>query len=340
MSDLARIKYLFSLYIQNKCSEGEVTELFKLLEQYSDTNQLDTELVGLWNIIDTEEIRNEPNWDQLYQNVINTKTAKTGLTKVKRIKKVWYFAAAAAFFTTVFFALLFSVYQRSAHQRNYITYTVPFKTTKTIILEDGSKVVLNAGTTLKYPRSFSGKTREVSLNGEAYFQVVHRTDKPFIVHSGKLHIQVLGTSFNVNAYSKAAILKVSVVSGKVAVKEASTGKQFMLIVNQQATLNDKTNSFKKSVVPDAENAVAWQDGKLIFEDASLDEIATELTLKFGIKTTLSNNSLKKCRISAVFQNKSLPQILAVITKLTGSGYTLHNKNAVIFGKGCSSKQVI
>jgi transmembrane sensor len=337
MSDLARIKHLFNLYIQNACSEEEFTELFKLLRQYSTANQLDSELSDLWNTLDPKEITYEPNWDKLYQNVINTQAPQTSTTSIKRIQKSWYFAAAAAVFIGVFFALLFSVFQRSNANVNYITYTVPFKATKTLILADGSKVVLNAGTTIKYPKSFTGKTREVSLNGEAYFQIVHLTDKPFIVHSGKLQTQVLGTSFNVNAYSKASILKVSVVSGKVAVKEASTGKQLMLIANQQVTLNESTNSFKKSIITDTENAISWQEGKLIFEDASLDEIATELSLKFGIKTTLSNNGLKNCRISAVFQHKTLPQILAVITKLTSSTYTLHDNNAVISGKGCSSK---
>jgi transmembrane sensor len=336
MSDLARIKHLFNLYIQNRCNEAEIKELFKLLKQYPATNQLDAELTDLWNTIDTEETSYEPNWDQLYQNVSNTPTPQNKVTTIKLIQKSWNFAAAAAVFIGVFFALLFTVFQRNTPHVNYITYTVPFKTTKTLILADGSKVVLNAGTTIRYPQSFTGKTREVSLNGEAYFQVAHLTDKPFIVHSGKLQTQVLGTSFNVDAYAKASALQVSVVSGKVAVKEASTGKQLMLVANQQATLNGTTNSFEKTIISDAENAIAWQEGKLIFEDASLDEIATELSLKFGIQTRLSNDRLKNCRISAVFQHKSLPQILTVITRLTGSSYTLNNSNAVISGKGCSS----
>lgn len=336
MSDLARIKYLFSLYIQNKCIEEELTELFRLLKQYSATNQLDSELIDLWNTVDTEELANEPNWDQLYQNVVNTPLPQANVSTVKRIQKSWYFAAAAVFIG-VFFALLFSVYQRNNPQLKYITYTVPFKTTKTIVLADGSKVVLNAGTTIKYPQFFTGKTREVSLNGEAFFQVVHLIDKPFIVHSGKLQTQVLGTSFNVDAYSKSSTFKVSVVTGKVAVKEASTGKQFMLIANQQAILNGNTNSFRKSVISDSETAIAWQEGKLIFENASMDEIAAELSSKFGIKTSLSSDSLKNCRISAVFQHKSMSQILTVITKLTGSSYTLNDRTAVISGKGCSSK---
>ena len=111
----------------------------------------------------------------------------------------------------------------------------------------------------------------------------------------------------------------------------------MLDANQQATLDESTHSFKKTTVADAENLIAWQDVKLIFEDASLDEIAAELSLKFGVKTTLSNDSLKNCRISAVFQHKTLPQILDVITRLTGSTYVLHNHDAIISGKGCSSK---
>lgn len=336
MSDTARIKHLFNRYLQNKCNEAEFNELFKLLKQHPAIDQLNPELFDLWDTNDVEKIDREPDWNRLYQNITNTQTPLPRVTTIKRLYKSWYVAAAAVF-TGAFFALLFSVFQRSNPDSDYITYTVPYKSTKTIQLSDGSKAVLNAGTTIKYPKVFAGKTREVSLNGEAYFQVVHLTNKPFIVNSGKLQIQVLGTAFNVDAYAKAAALKVSVVSGKVAVKEASTGKQLMLVANQQATLNESTDSFKKSTIADAENVIAWQDGKLVFENAPLDEIATQLSLKFGIKTTLSTDSLKNCRISAVFQHKTLPQILAVITRLTGSTYVLHDNSAVISGKGCSSK---
>jgi transmembrane sensor len=109
-----------------------------------------------------------------------------------------------------------------------------------------------------------------------------------------------------------------------------------LIANQQATLSESTRFLKKSIVSDTQNTVAWQEGKLIFEDASLDEIATRLSVQYGIKTTLSNANLKNCRITAVFQNKSIKEILTVITKLTGSAYTLDGKEAVISGSGCNS----
>lgn len=336
MSDSDRLTILFNLYVQNKLDRSEFDEFFSLLNKTHTEYQLNNEFYDLWNDLEVGKNIQEPDWNKLYQNVTNGYKQSATVVKINRVKNFRYLAVAAAVFIGVFFVLLFSVSHRSNQNVNIITYTVPYHSTKTVKLSDGSLVVLNAGTTIKYPAVFKGKTREVSIDGEGYFKVVHLIDKPFIVHSGKLQTQVLGTAFNVKSYSKASNLKVTVVSGKVAVKEVSTGKQFMLVANQQAILNGRVGFFKKSVIADAENTIAWQDGKLIFEDASLDEIATQLSLEYGIKATLSNSQLKKCRISAVFYNKPLKEILAVITRLTGSSYTLNNKSVVIFGKGCSS----
>lgn len=334
MPDNNQITYLFNLFIQSKASEVEISELFELLKHLPAEEQLDPLFAELWNKIAVEESINEPDWDQLYQQVTGTKELQSYPFKIKSSKNYWYYAAAAVFIG-IFSMLLFSVFHQNNAEAKYITYTVPYKTTKTLIFEDGSKAVLNAGTTIKYPKSFSSKTREITLDGEAFFQVVHLSNKPFIVHSGKLQTQVLGTSFNVDAYAKSASMKVTVVTGKVSVKEASGGKQFMLTPNQQAVFSNIKSTFKKVIVADVENKIAWQDGKLIFEDAPLDEIANQLSLKFGVATTLSNPELKNCRITAVFQHKQLPQILAVITKLTHSDFKLRDNKAVIFGKGCN-----
>ncbi len=331
MSDNTRFKYLFNLYTQEKATRAEVLELFSLFKQLPAEDQLDQSFFALWESININEDIVEPDWNHLYQQV--SSTGASSIKKINRFSTAWYYAAAV--FIGIFSMILFSILHSTNPEAKYITYMVPYKTTKTLIFEDGSKAILNSGTTIKYPKSFSGKTREITLDGEAFFQVVHLSNKPFIVHSGRLQTQVLGTSFNVDAYAKSASMKVTVITGKVAVKEASSGKQYMLTPNQEAVLSTTKLSFKKVIVADVENKIAWQDGKLIFEDATLDEVASQLSLKFGVKTTLNNSQLKNCRISAVFQHKQLSQILTVITKLANSNFSLHDNKAVIFGKGCN-----
>ncbi|WP_419801198.1 FecR family protein [Mucilaginibacter sp.] len=329
-----RFDQLFNLYTQNKATEAEIAELFALFRELPTENQLNHAFFSLWEKTGPEENIQQPDWRQLYQQTTGTSALQANAQKTKRLPSAWYYAAAAVF-TGVFLVILFSVLHQPKQREMYITYTVPYTTTKTLVFADGSKAVLNAGTTIKYPKTFNGKTREVTLDGEAFFQVVHLRNKPFIVHSGRLQTQVLGTSFNVDAYARSASMKVTVVTGKVAVKEASGGRQLMLTSNQEAVLNTVKSSFKKVLIADAENKIAWQDGKLVFEDAPLDEVASQLSLKFGVQTTLSNPQLKNCRISAVFQHKQLAQILTVITKLTNSGFSLQGNKAVISGKGCN-----
>ncbi|OKS87473.1 FecR family protein [Mucilaginibacter polytrichastri] len=338
MQEKDRINYLFEKYINNNASKDEISELFESIKYFSDHNNLDTELFSLWNNLQQNEAAQQPNWDKLYSNSINQKS-QSKLNQKFITPKLWYYSAAAAAIAVIitvaslFHAKTFSSSNLSG--TNYITYTVPYNHTKTILFADGSKATLNAGTTIKYPKVFTSKTREVNLNGEAYFEIHHMVNKPFIVQSGLLKTQVLGTSFNVKAYKKATSMKITVVTGKVAVQEATAGRLLMLTPNQQAVFNIGTAAFNKVLISDAENSIAWRNGKLVFEDASMDEITTDLSLRFGVKITMDNPQLRKCRISAVFQNKSLTQILNVITRITKSTYTIHNNIAEISGKGCN-----
>src|SRR5690606_36092602 len=119
---------------------------------------------------------------------------------------------------------------------------------------------LNAESRLLYPSRFRGGRREVTLVGEAYFEVAHQADKPFIIHSGKLITQVLGTSFNIKAYENDPDIKVAVLTGKVGVRNL-TGNQkaVFLTPNQEAVYNKAINSIGKQKV-DASLSVSWKDG--------------------------------------------------------------------------------
>jgi len=174
----------------------------------------------------------------------------------------------------------------TAMGNGFNTLTVPPKMDYKLLLSDGTEVWLNATSKLRFPFNFSGNKREVYLDGEAYFQVTKNDAKPFIVHTEQTDIEVLGTSFNVNAYND-GITRTSLVSGSVIAR--ADGKEIHLRPGQEATYKtDKgydVHSFDESEV------LAWMKGVYVFHNTSLQEIAEVLERWYGVKVVFDNKEL-------------------------------------------------
>jgi transmembrane sensor len=185
--------------------------------------------------------------------------------------------------------------------------------TKSIIeLADGSKVWLNADSRLQYPPSFANNTREVYLDGEAFFEVAKNPQRPFIIHLNKGTIRVLGTSFNVRAYDNEKSVETSVMTGKVAFipKYQSAQKQDTVFVTPNNKVSYQFTEEKMSMAPTmAANDKAWTEGKLIFKAMTMEEIAMELERNFGKKVVFLDEAAKQYVFTGSFQNNTLEEIM-------------------------------
>lgn len=196
---------------------------------------------------------------------------------------------------------------------------------KKITLSDGTQVILNCGSTLTCKAQFNGTKREVYLDGEAFFNVKHDNKKPFLVHSGRLHVQVLGTSFNVRAYRSDAKTTVSVASGKVGVNSNRSSGTYMLLPGDLISYNHN-NEFKTSKIS-REEILAWQKGTLIFHLETIREIAPVLERYYGVSITIHQNQSAAKQVTASFARKTLPQVLEILSQTSDFKYVI-NKNKV------------
>lgn len=166
------------------------------------------------------------------------------------------------------------------------TLTVPPKMDYKLLLSDGTEVWLNATSKLRFPFNFSGNKREVYLEGEGFFKVAKKESQPFIVHTEQTDIEVLGTSFNVNAYN-GGITRTALVSGAVIARAA--GKEVRLQPGQEAVYkNDKgydVRSFDESEV------LAWMKGVYVFHNTSLSEIARVIERWYGVQVVIDSREL-------------------------------------------------
>ncbi|HAE67074.1 MULTISPECIES: FecR family protein [Sphingobacterium] len=186
-----------------------------------------------------------------------------------------------------------------------------------IILPDGSKIWLNRGAEVRYSEAFSGKTREIFLDGEAFFQVKRDESKPFIVHAGSLTTRVLGTSFNVKAYSERSGAEVTVSSGKVLVSD-STGVIGNLVKDEQLSYEKATKKFTRQSV-NSVNTALWKEGELIFDAENFGEVAQILERRYHVHIQFDDNTIKNYPISARFsKEESLQQIFYMLGLVTNT----------------------
>jgi ferric-dicitrate binding protein FerR (iron transport regulator) len=218
-----------------------------------------------------------------------------------------------------------------------VDISIPANKTGRITLPDGSQVVMNAGSTLRYAKDFEGDTRAVTLAGEAFFDVSTNAEKPFIIQAGGLRTRVLGTSLNVFAYPGARQLTVTVLTGKVSVTDTLSSRAVTLLPKQRAVFTPATASLAAEAVAHPEHVLAWQQGRIIFDETPLSEVAEKLSLRYNVQILLANRQLANCRFNGEFEKESLDVILKMITSLTNARVKREGDTVYLSGKGCPAR---
>ena len=178
------------------------------------------------------------------------------------------------------------------------------------ILEDGTVVWLNSGSSIRYTSNYNKRNREVELTGEAYFVVSKNKKLPFIVKSSDLIIKALGTTFNLMAYPEDETLAITLIEGKVQVR-APDNKIINLSQNQKAIYNKPNNSFIIEKV-DPVFSISWKDNVLKFDNQPLPEILTHFERWYDVKIYYPENLLKDQRFTMTIKTESLREVLELI----------------------------
>ena len=213
---------------------------------------------------------------------------------------------------------------------------VPYGKKSELILADGTKVWLNAGTHFAFPTSFIDDSREVFLEGEAYFEVVENMDKPFIVNVNKLNIRVLGTSFNVSAYPNDDRIETILLTGSVVVgKSRLLGqKRDDVIIKpyQKASFNKQDNEVVVSNEPNADSYITWTEGMFQFSKESLQSVLTKLERFYNVSMSFPENFQSSELISGKLDLKeSIADVMMVLGDVAKIEYRI-NENIIYVDK--------
>lgn len=289
----------------------------------------------------------DESWEQMANSVWEESAGQQALTDLEREKYkkeacallkrigpkkrvgyrriIWSAASVAALLCLVLGGigyLHFAVRQEVSYMEVYTTYGEH----REVRLPDGTELILNACSYVRYPDCFVGEERRIELDGEAFFRVSHNEGQPFIIKSNSFDVKVLGTCFNVKSYSSDEMVSVDVESGKVQVDMPEA--MMRLKANEQLLVNTVSGDYVKQR---EEHAVAvWRNGSLRFNVTPIHDVAKELERRYNCRITFAGGQTFDNLISGEHDNKSLTAVLESIEYTSGIHYRLTGNQVLLY----------
>ena len=202
---------------------------------------------------------------------------------------------------------------------------VPKGDIQTIIFQDGTKVILNADSRLKYTPGFKLFSREVELEGEAYFKVKSNPRWPmYITCKNNVVVQVVGTEFNLTTYANDDNIKLLLVSGKLDILDPNNKRVIKVQQNEEVTIYDLSEAIPEKGCPVIYNSIAWKEGLLIFDNTLMSEVVKRLERWYGVQIEVENKELLAYRFTATFKSESLDRVLNVLKISSDIDYQIND----------------
>lgn len=193
-----------------------------------------------------------------------------------------------------------------------------------ITLSDGTQVTLNAESKIILPNVFKSDKREITLVGQAFFDVAHNPERPFIIHTDKAEVEVLGTSLDIRSYPEDKTVQVVVKEGRVSFKsnKECVDENAMLTAGERGELDLSNDRITTDKVEDMDLFLSWTKGYLKFKDAPMSRVAKELERKYDIEITFEQQDLQNLRLTAELKSRTIQHNMDVIATSLGMKYTM------------------
>lgn len=303
-------------YFKGEYSSVEEKYLGNAFTEASNTEALKAILKKHWDESFTEDADNHQINHILYKLNYQINASQQKVVKPLGIRLITWYARIAAILLIPLLVFTGIV----THQKNQVATTegwaemsAPLGSRIKFSLPDGSFGWLNSGSTIKYALNFN-KRREVQLSGQAFFDVIHQDENKFVVKTKYLDIEDKGTAFDVAAYDNEDQTDVTVERGSVLLKNYKLAAPIEMKPNEQINYNHTNQKFTKNIVT-ALNISAWKEGKLILRNASLTELAKQLSRWYNVEVMTHNIKDTSFRYRATFENENLEEVLRLL-KLT------------------------
>lgn len=332
---------LIGRYLAGEVADREREEFLQWIEN-SDENKKEFELHK--NSWEATRIKfDSQNGDVVFRKILN-KIDEDQEHEISRIDKgdgnrrrfnismIAKIAASLIVFATLgyFIILNSSTFSGEKQTVSIITKENPSGQKSKIFLPDGSEVWLNAESSISFPEVFTDSVRTITLEGEAFFNVIKKAGQPFIVRAGEVSTTVLGTSFNVQAFKNESTAYVALQSGKIKVEiENDHGNQEMFLEPGQGIRYDRSSHITVVEEFDEEKLLGWKDGIISFKDANLEEIVSTLSRWYGVQIVVKNRTNENWEYTGRFRDVNLESVLNQIAYKYNFSIGFEEQNMVI-----------
>ena len=304
---------IFERYIQNSANEDEIKRLGLWIRNNQKISLwLEQQISASSSTMDKEvQMRMLKNIEAEIDVNINNDVIPETKRKIRTRINTWLRVAALFLLPVITAAGMYMYMSRNTLSPAPLIVTVERGQKANITLPDGSKVWLNSQSKLTYSPNFNVKTRELLLDGEAFFEVAHNPEKPFIVRSNDIAVEALGTAFGVKAYNEDNLISSILLRGKVRV---TTPDGESILKPNERIMYDKTTRKKiKSRVINSKDFKGWIHNELRYENVSLEDIAKDIQRIYNVNVLFANERLKNQRFTGSVNNNSLESMLSIIT---------------------------
>ncbi len=328
------INNLLKQYIDNTITKNDLEELMHYISSASTDEELHRLMKEQWELEENAYSFDDLQSELLYQKIVADPRFGHSNNEIITNKPVFPFrrlisiAAGLLLFLGLGSAIYYYYLRRPALQQKvvYEEKTVPFGQKIQIQLPDGTIVWINSGSKLKFPVKFTGTKRELFLDGEAYFDVAHDASRPFIIHTGKVATQVLGTAFDIKAYGSNEF-DVTVARGKVSV--GLIDQQLGVLTAEQGLSYNSISKISKKY-PVVLSKLRWMFGDLIFDNIKMADAVNTLERWYDIKITLTDPQIRSRRFSASFlKHEHIGQVLNVLSEIAHFSYKQQGNSFII-----------
>lgn len=306
------MKELIEKYLNGKADTSEQAELLAWLRVKGNKNTFNRQKQAWKKNLDSDELPfgSDQSWNRIQDHYLQNGYQNWQITK--RIN--WYFKVAAAIFFMTSLGSLVYFYPKNQTSEVYTNVIADNGQVSKVMLPDSSYVWLNSGSELTYSNLYAIENRDIQLNGEAYFDVKRNTGLPFEVSSGEIVVQVLGTTFNVNAYPESEKIDVTLLSGKVKLNSSQSNSfEYELSPGEHASFNKESRTIKVENV-NTERLVSWKEGILNVYDLSLDEVMIRLEKRYNQKF-VGEEEVLDFHFTFSINDETLDEILDLMTRI-------------------------
>jgi len=325
---------LLGKYLSGNCSDEERISVKNWLKQSPDNQAVYDKYKQLWNYTASDVINTtvdvDKGWEELNRRIKVAEHISVDLLDQKSIlrKRFIYALTRVAAVLLIAFGLFYIFNSINNQKPENINYVADKIHQQPVQLEDGSMVYLNKGAKITYPKTFTAENRKIIFEGEAFFEIAHNPDKPFIITSGELEVEVLGTSFNLCTCSEGEEMILYLESGKVRFSAVNTengaiNEQLILLPGQKGIFN-KTNGTVCRSEFENQNYLAWKTGILVFEKTPLSDVFMVLEKTYDLQI-ISDKSIEGLALTACFDNETQESVFESLHTIFGITYTINDQ---------------